>query len=451
MPELTDPYRITSDTIKEPPSSLLARFRFLGPGFILSASIVGSGELIATTVLGAKAGFAAMWIIIVSCLAKVALQLEFGRHAILTGETAAQALNQLPGSRFGQARWTVWTLLVLQILKVVQIGGIIGGASVVLHLLFPFVPVMVCTIATALLTASLIYNGHYGRVEKGSMFMIAIFSVLTIISLIMLQYTPFAFGPADVIGGFRFRLSPEEIGFALGAFGITGVASDEIIAYNYWCIEKGYASYAGPPDPSPEWKQRAQGWINVMYLDAVVAMIIYTGVTVTFYLLGAAVLHGHEVVPHGNEVIETLALIYTQSLGPEIRTIYLVGAFFVLFSSLYATLAAWTRVFPDMFGQMGWLNFNDPGRRKKMVSVLAIVFPIVWACMYLFINLPVLMVLSGGIVGSVMLLLVVAAGYHFKYSRQQALQAGMFYNIIFWISVVSILSVAVYGLIQVLT
>jgi manganese transport protein len=122
-----------------------------------------------------------------------------------------------------------------------------------------------------------------------------------------------------------------------------------------------------------------------------------------------------------------------------------------LFSSLYATLAAWTRVFPDMFGQMGWLNFNDPGRRKKMVSVLAIVFPIVWACMYLFINLPVLMVLSGGIVGSVMLLLVVAAGYHFKYSRQQALQAGMFYNIIFWISVVSILSVAVYGLIQVLT
>ena len=37
--------------IKEPPISLSGKLRFLGPGFILSASIVGSGELIATTVL----------------------------------------------------------------------------------------------------------------------------------------------------------------------------------------------------------------------------------------------------------------------------------------------------------------------------------------------------------------------------------------------------------------
>jgi manganese transport protein len=321
---------------------------------------------------------------------------------------------------------------------------------VVLHLLFPHIPVMVWAFVTAGVAASLIYNGRYGRVEKGSMFMIAIFSILTVVSLIMLQFTSYAFTTADVISGFRFRLSPEEIGFAIGAFGITGVASDEIIAYNYWCIEKGYASCAGPPDHSDEWKERAQGWINVMYLDAVVAMIIYTGVTVTFYLLGAAVLHGHEVVPHGNEVIEKLALIYTQSLGPEVRTMYLVGAFFVLFSSLYATLAAWTRVFPDMFGQLGWFNFTDLQKRKRMVSLLAVAFPFAWASMYFFIELPVLMVLSGGIVGSVLLLLVVFAGWHFKYMRDQALKAGSFYNVIFWISVISILMVSIYGLVQVL-
>jgi len=448
MQALTDPYQISNNSIRQPPSSLLGALKFLGPGFILSASIVGSGELIATTVLGAKAGYAALWIIIVSCLAKVAVQLEFGRHAILTGETSVQAFNKLPGWRIGKANLIVWILLVLQFLKVVQIGGILGGTAVVLHLLIPDVSVYVWAFVTAAIATTLIYNGRYGMIEKVSLFMILMFTIFTIASLVSVQFTEFAFSFGDVLNGFRFRLTGEEIVIAIGAFGITGVASDEIIAYNYWCLEKGYASYAGIPDGSPAWKLRAHGWINVMYLDAVVAMILYTLVTTIFYLLGAAILHGNETIPHGNAVIETLALIYTQSLGAGAKTIYLVGAFFVLFSSVYATLAYWTRVFPDLLGRLGWFDFSDLKKRKNLVSLLAFLFPFIWACLYCYIELPVLMVLSGGIIGSVMLLLVVFAGWHFKYGRIQVLPSGRFYNLIFWVSVISIGWVAVYGLVQ---
>jgi len=427
----------------------MASLKFLGPGFILSASIVGSGELIATTVLGASAGFAALWIIIISCLAKVAVQLEFGRHAILTGETAGQSFNKLPGLRIGKANWSVWTLLILQTLKVVQIGGILGSASVVMHLLFPAVSIMFWVLIIATFAAALIFNGKYAMIEKVSLLMILLFTVLTMASLFSIQFTEFAFSFSDILNGQRFKLTTEEIGIALGAFGITGVASDEIIAYNYWCIEKGYASYAGPPAQTSEWKKRAQGWINVMYIDAVVAMVIYTLVTVTFYLLGAAILHGRETIPQGNQVIETLALIYTQSLGSGIKTIYLVGAFFVLFSSVYATLAYWTRVFTDLSGQIGWLDFSDHMKRKKVISLLGIIFPFVWASMFLFIQLPVLMVLSGGIVGSVMLILVMYAAWNFKYRCNQELKTSSIYNVLFWISLLSITWVGVYGLIQV--
>jgi manganese transport protein len=449
MSSSADPYLITEESIKQPPSSLMGMLKFLGPGFILSASIVGSGELIATTVLGAKAGFAALWIIIVSCLAKVAVQLEFGRHAILTGETCMQAFNQVPGIKIGKANLAVWAMLLLQSMKVVQIGGIVGGAAVVLHLLIPGMSVYIWAFVVAAIGASLIYNGRYGMVEKGSLFMIMMFTIFTIASLVSVQYTEFAFSVRDVIAGFRFRLTGEEIAIAIGAFGITGVASDEIIAYNYWCLEKGYAKYTGPPDGSNNWKQRARGWINVMYLDAVVAMVLYTVVTTVFYLLGAAILHEKQLVPNGNEVIETLALIYTQSLGAGAKNVYLVGAFFVLFSSIYASLAYWTRIYTDMFGQLGWMNFSDLQKRKKMISALSILFPFIWACLYCYIELPVLMVLSGGIVGSVMLLLVVYAGWHFKYKRDPAIAAGPFYTFIFWVSVASIVWVAIYGLVQV--
>lgn len=444
----SDPYLITAESIRQPPTSWKDRFRFLGPGFILSASIVGSGELIATTVLGAKAGYAALWIIIVSCLAKVALQLEFGRHAILTGETSVQALNKLPGNKMGKVSWAVWFLLVLQFLKVVQIGGIVGGAAVVLSMMFPKVPIYLWAFSIAILAGTLIFNGRYSLVEKVSLFMIAMFTGLTIASLVSLQYTSFAFSLSDITTGFRLQLSREEIAIAIGTFGITGVASDEILAYNYWCLEKGYASYAGPPDGSIAWKQRAQGWINVMYLDAVIAMILYTAVTTIFYLLGAAILHGNDV-PHGNGVIESLALIYTQTLGTGARIMYLIGAFFVLFSSVYATLAYWTRVFPDLCGHVGWINFWDLNERKKVTTFLAFMFPVIWACLYLYIELPVLMVLSGGLVGSVMLLLVVYAGWHLKYRRAQTITTSSFYTIIFWISAVSIMLVAAYGLVQV--
>lgn len=437
-----DPYIISTETVREPPTTLFERLKFLGPGFILSASIVGSGELIATTILGAKAGFIALWIILVSCLAKVTVQLEFGRHTILTGERCMQAFAQLPGPR----KWAVWTLLLLIGLKIVQLGGMLGGTVVILHMLLPAVPIEIWAAICASGVAIMIYNGKYGIVEKTSLFMIAMFTLLTLASLFSLQFTEYRFSIFSVLADQQIFLPKEYLPYAIGAFGITGVASDEIIAYNYWCLEKGYAAYTGPRDESFAWKSRAAGWIKVMYLDATVAMVIYTLVTVAFYLLGAAVLHGRGEVPHGNEVIETLALIYTQSLGPGIKTAYLIGGFFVLFSSLFATLGAWTRIFPDIFGVLGWIDFNDRTSRNKTIATMAWIFPATWVIAYLFIKLPVLMVLFGGMIGSFMLFVVIAGAVHFRYGRIQTLPRSAAYDAALWLSIVSIFLVGIYGI-----
>ena len=52
---------------------------------VLAASIVGSGELIATTTLGAQVGYTALWIILLSCLIKPVVQAELGRYTIASG------------------------------------------------------------------------------------------------------------------------------------------------------------------------------------------------------------------------------------------------------------------------------------------------------------------------------------------------------------------------------
>lgn len=137
----------------QPPQTFFQRIKYLGPGFILSAAIVGSGELIATTALGAKAGFVTFWVILVSCLVKVTLQLEFGKNAIYTGIPTMQSLNTLKGKHFGKAHWSIWAWLSLQGLKLLQVGGIVGGVAIVLNMVFPIFSTNVWAITASLITA----------------------------------------------------------------------------------------------------------------------------------------------------------------------------------------------------------------------------------------------------------------------------------------------------------
>src|SRR5688500_8000559 len=88
-----DPYALPPSAIEEPPLSLGRALRQVGPGLILAGSIVGTGELIATTNLGAKVGFALLWLVILSCLVKVFVQIELGRYAISSGDTTLVAFS----------------------------------------------------------------------------------------------------------------------------------------------------------------------------------------------------------------------------------------------------------------------------------------------------------------------------------------------------------------------
>lgn len=182
--KVKDPYILTNEFIRNPPVTFFGRIKYLGPGFILSASVVGSGELISTTTLGAKAGFITFWVIVLSCFVKVALQLEFGKQTIRTGETVMMSLNKLPGRRFGKnkANWSLWLWLFLWLFKPLQLGGIIGGVAITLNMLFPSVNIPVFSVAMAAVVAMMVFRGYYRFIEKTSVTMMLLFTVFTMLS-----------------------------------------------------------------------------------------------------------------------------------------------------------------------------------------------------------------------------------------------------------------------------
>ncbi|MGI9455503.1 MAG: Nramp family divalent metal transporter, partial [Aeoliella sp.] len=284
-------------------------------------------------------------------------------------------------------------------------------------------------------------------IERFSLFLLAGFTLMTLASVIALQWTEFAFTSTDVIHGLQGHLPVGAILVVFGAFGLTGVGGDEIMQYTYWLLEKGYASYTGKSaHADADWQRRARGWIRVMYADAILSMVAYTVVTTAFYILGATVLYRKGIQPAGYELISTLATMYTESLGPWAQGLFLFGAFVVLFSTLFSALAAWTRIFADAFGKLGWIDFSNDVSRGRAIVILAWLFPTSWATIFLVYEQPVLMILLGGVATSILLLLVVYAAIAFR--RRESIYGvgpGPIYDTALCISSIAICLFALFG------
>src|ERR687897_2570743 len=451
-----DAYHLTPDGIKEPPKGWGPSLRYFGPGLILSASIVGSGELIATTTLGAQAGFAILWMVIFSTLVKVAVQIELARWTISTGEPALTGYNRVP-PRFGRIGWVNVLWIVLGLSKLLQIGGIVGGTAVAFSILIPiggdplgFTSTLIWTIIVVVGSIALLYSNRYGLIERGAVTLVVIFSILTIIIAVGLLWTPFAYSGSDILGGLNLAIPAGALGAAIAMFGITGVGADEITFYTYWCVEKGYARWVGPNDGSEEWVRRANGWIKVMYKDAILSWVIYPFGTLAFYLMGAAVLHPQGLVPEGNEMITTLSRMYTDAIGEWANILFLIGAIAVLGSTLWAAIPSWSRMYTNLLSTLGVLDWNDAPTRLRWIRGFTVALPIIWGAAYLFIQSRVILVQIGGIMTGIFLLVVVGGVWYLRNTGvDPRLYGGGLFNAALIISSIAIALLGLYTILSV--
>ncbi len=507
--------------IEAPPRTFWGIIRRLGPGLIIAGSIVGSGELIATTVTGAKAGFWLLWLILIGCVIKVFAQIEFGRYTIVNGRTAMNGMKEAGGY------WLLGYWLLMFSVTLGQGGGIIGGVGQALAISLPlsleslsrnqFIDERInaevelaqarlkgkkaddndsasgdsaairmaiedleakiarlnnsieqvdpendekfwtddkiwATVVTAI-TVLVLAVGRYGLIQSFATVMVASFTLITIGNLFALQsYDQWAVTSSELFSGLSFRFAEPgaqdwkaPLFTAMAAFGIIGVGANELIAYPYWCLEKGYARFTGPRDDSPEWGQRAQGWMRVMRWDAWCSMVVYTFATVAFYLLGAAVLGRTGLLPEGSEMIRTLAVMYQPAFGPMAQYLFLFGAFAVLYSTFFVANAGHARVGTDALRVFGAL-----GRRGEVgrfwIPLLSVVFPTISLVVYLRFPNPVMLVLAGGFMQFLMLPMLGAATLFFRYRRCDARVApGKVWDCFLWISAVGLLLTAFCG------
>lgn len=468
--ETYDPYAITSQSIEEPPLSLWKALRRIGPGIILAGSIVGSGELILTTSLGADFGYQFLWLILFSCVIKVFVQIELGRFTLSSGKPLLAALNELGGPRWG-ANWQVWWFIIMLFGTTVQLGAMTGGVALALNSAFPQAMTGIASqlhgispdaaawltthnehpwaVLTWFLAVVLLLSGGYQRIELITTVLVAAVTAITLASVLAVPYLGFPISLDSLLGGMTINpsdYSEAAVIAAFGCFGITGVGAAELYFYPYWCIEKGYARYTGPREDSPDWVRRAKGWMRVLKLDCWTSMIVYTVATVSFYLLGAAVLNPQNLHPKGTAIINTLAEMYVPVFGPQTRTLFLVGVWAVLFKTLYVASASDARLTADFLNIAGFVKFRDYSDRKLWTRVCCVIYPTVGLCLYFFFREPKVMVAFGGFIQAATLPLISFSTLYLRYKKtDRRITPGLFSDILLWIAVLSISTVACFA------
>jgi Mn2+/Fe2+ NRAMP family transporter len=466
-----DPYALPPDAIEEPPKSLWKALRKIGPGIILAGTIVGSGELILTTGLGAKNGFIFLWLILLSCVVKVFVQIELGRCAISTGKPTLGLLNDLPG-RTPLGHPLVWWWFVMMLCTVFQLGAMTGGTAQALNLAFPkvsiaiaeqfssFAPAVAADIAErpelpwsfliCLVTIALIYGGTYRRIEWLTTLIVVSVTLATVTAAVSLGWTEYPVKGADFIEGLKFRLPGTDTAVAIAAafavFGITGVGASECFYYPYWCLEKGYARATGRSDGSDAWAARAKGWIRVMHLDAWISMVVFTISTVSFYVMGAAVLHPQGLDPQPKDLIATLGEMFVGPFGAWTRTLFLVGAGAVLFKTLYLSCAANSRLTTDFLALCGLAKVETADDRARWIKRFTLVFPVLALLLYLGLRDPKAMVTIGGIAQATTLPMICLAAWYFRFKLiDRRLAPWPTTDVLLAIAVISVLVVAAYA------
>ena len=423
------------------PKTFLERIKFIGPSVIVTGSVVGSGSIVMTPLLGAAAGFLLLWWLLLSMWSKPIIQAEISRYIVVTKKTFLEAFADMPGFKTTiqgkTTSWLVWFMFIGVIPSIAGMGGLAGAVAEAGNTMFPLLSTEAWVAISCLLTWLLLYFGSYKSLERTLLIMVIFFSFMTLVIAIAMQSTEYQVNFDQISQGLSFSFPTEYLPLALAVFGFTGISYGEIMAYTYWCLEKGYADNTGNDI------EETKHWIRTMQTDVWVTVFFITLGTLPFFFLGAGVLNN---VPELQEslatssfwdvdVISSLQNMFSLVLGGWAKWLFIILAFFVLFSTLLSGTAAFTRTISDYLISMGLVR-ERTDTRKKLIKLVAFVIPFLSGLFYFILPNPITLLLIAGIWAAMGLPIVNIGALYLVNKLEPALQPKVITKVILWASLI---------------
>ena len=351
------------DRLPLPDTGPRGLLRHFGPGLILMMTGIGTSHLVTAPAAGGRFEYALLWCIPVAYVFKYyGFEMAF-RFTNATGRSMLDAYTTAPG------KWPVWYVLITTIVQCAlgQAGRLAAAAAVLFYVFSEYLglglPSWVYGLGLGVLSVGIILYGRYAAVELATKVLAGLLFVSTV--------GVYLFEPAPISAMGRFFVveTPAGSWLLIAAFlGLLPTGIDVSLQASEWGKAKrvgmgrireqlernGLAhrfdafgstkhdlavDVSRLPDQAQEYCRR---WFRIGLWDFTLGHIVSFVLAIIFLLLAAVWLYPSEV--SGNGVIGEIARIFTDSIGPGMMLIFLLGAFAATFSTAFNYFDGWPRV-----------------------------------------------------------------------------------------------------------
>jgi amino acid transporter len=149
-------------------------------------------------------------------------------------------------------------------------------------------------------------------------------------------------------------------------------------------------------------------------------------------------------------VLDQLAGMYRPVLGSRLAQWFIViGAFAVLYSTLFAATAGNSRLLADAARTAHLVPAHDPVRFRNAVRWGCILLPLISFALFVVFKDPVGMVTVGGIMQAISLPLIAAGAVFLRYFRTDArIRPGRLWDLGLWLSLAGLCLAAAQSLLK---
>lgn len=381
----------------------------LGPGVVLAASGIGSGEFVLWPNIAARAGLDYLWAALLGATFMFFIATEAIRYTLATGETIITGFARL---------WKGWTIgFVLMALIPNLFPGYATGVAILAGFVFGPVNVPVVTVASlilivALLVLSPVVYTMMERAQMGAVVAMAAFLALAVVFITIIDAGVWL----DLVGGFANTgsIPPADVvdlpAFA-GAIAFAGAGGTAVLLISNYVRDKNLGMGARIPrivspitgqeeagsnlgfmfKETDENMRRWRGWWKVTNREQLMTFFLFTVLSIFIMsALAFATLGGQEAA-EGFDFLNQEEQVISDRFGGIFGTIFLIIGMVALFST---NLAVWDQIGRITADQLKvWLLRDSRRWTESRIYAVTLVVLLIFSILVLLAGLQAPLVL----------------------------------------------------------
>ena len=316
--------------------------KLAGPGLVVAATGIGSGDVVSATVGGARYGVVLLWAILAGAFFKFVLQEGIARWQLATGKTALEGwADHLPA-------WVKWYFVVYLVLWTVAVSASLTNATGlgIANLTGGAIPQSWGAVMHSLIGFAFVFFGGYNTFEKFMKLLVGVmgFSIL-FCALFTLD------NPGAAVQGMLLPTIPAGSGtYVLSLIGGVG-GSITMLSYNYWMREEG---------------MRGSGFLSYVRGDVAIAYLFTAIFGSSIMLIANDAFFTAGVTLRDAEAVPRMAAALGAVLGEFGRLAFSIGFWAAVFASLLGVWQSVPYLYADFYGIIKKVPLDE---RAAMVKV----------------------------------------------------------------------------------